>query len=165
MTATTPDVQTTSPKRKRKFDGWGLAGWVFLVALLIFSVVQMLWMFLTSIKTQFAALQYPPQWFPREPTLENYRNLLSPYSDVGPEFLRYMVNSVWVSTATTLVGVIVAVPAAYAFSRFRFPGRGFLFYSVLLRNMFPAVIFLMPLLVSMVGIVFAIYKQRKTRRK
>ena len=52
---------------------------------------------------------------------------LSPYSDVGPEFLRYMANSVWVSTATTLVGVVVAVPAAYAFSRFRFPGRGFSF--------------------------------------
>lgn len=60
-----------------------------------------------------------------------------------------MANSAWVSTATTIVGVIVAVPAAYAFSRFRFPGRTGLFYSVLLRNMFPAVIFLMPLFIVM----------------
>lgn len=150
MAATTPDVPASKPKhKKKKFDAWSLGGWIFLVALLIFTAVPMLWMFLTSIKTQFAALQYPPQWLPREPTLVNYRNLLSPYSDVGPEFLRYMANSVWVSTATTLVGVVVAVPAAYAFSRFRFPGRGFLFYSVLLRNMFPAVIFLMPLFIVM----------------
>src|SRR6476660_5051715 len=60
-----------------------------------------------------------------------------------------MVNSLWVSFATTVLGVIVAVPAAYAFSRFRFPGRNLLFYSVLLRNMFPAVVFLMPLFIMM----------------
>jgi multiple sugar transport system permease protein len=45
--------------------------------------------------------------------------------------------------------VAVAVPAAYAFSRFRFPGRNLLFYGVLLRNMFPAVVFLMPLFIMM----------------
>jgi multiple sugar transport system permease protein len=45
--------------------------------------------------------------------------------------------------------VAVAVPAAYAFSRFRFPGRTFLFFAVLLRNMFPAVVFLMPLFILM----------------
>ena len=60
-----------------------------------------------------------------------------------------MLNSIWVSTATTVLGVAVAVPAAYAFSRFRFPGRQALFYSVLLRNMFPAVVFLMPLFIMM----------------
>ena len=43
----------------------------------------------------------------------------------------------------------VAVPAGYAFSRFRFPGRMALFYAVLLRNMFPAVVFLMPLFILM----------------
>ena len=48
-----------------------------------------------------------------------------------------------------MLGVAVAVPAAYAFSRFRFPGRQFLFFSVLLRNMFPAVVFLMPLFIMM----------------
>ena len=58
-------------------------------------------------------------------------------------------NSLVVSTLTTILAVLVAVPAAYAFSRFRFPGRRFLFFSVLLRNMFPAVIFLVPLFILM----------------
>ena len=74
---------------------------------------------------------------------------LSPNSDVGREFLRFFWNSFYVSLATTILGVVVAVPAAYAFSRFRFPGRTFLFFSVLLRNMFPAVVFLMPLFLLM----------------
>ncbi len=130
-------------------DWWRWAGRVFLTFLVLFTAVPMVWMFLTSIKTQFAAMQYPPQWWPVEPTLQNYTKLLNPANPVGHDFLRYMWNSFFVSTATTILGVIVAVPAAYAFSRFRFPGRTFLFFAVLLRNMFPAVVFLMPLFILM----------------
>ena len=128
---------------------WQIAGNTLLVALTLFAVLPMVWMLLTSVKTQFAALQYPPQYLPQEPTMEQYARLLSPTSDLGAEFLRYLFNSIWVSLATTVLGIVVAVPAAYAFSRFRFPGRNLLFYSVLLRNMFPAVVFLMPLFILM----------------
>jgi multiple sugar transport system permease protein len=133
----------------RRIDGWRVGGWVFLTLLLLFATLPMAWMLLTSVKTQFAASQYPPEWWPHNPTLENYTRLLSPRSDVGQEFLTYLLNSIWVSTATTVLGVIIAVPAAYAFSRFRFPGRELLFYSVLVRNMFPGVVFLIPLFIMM----------------
>ena len=138
---------TERPRQRR--DPWRVAGNVLLTLLALFSLLPMVWMFLTSIKTQFAALQYPPQWIPKEPTAQNYRMLLSPTNEVGREFLLYMFNSFWVSLATTTIGLMVAVPAAYAFSRFRFPGRNMLFYAVLLRNMFPAVVFLMPLFIMM----------------
>jgi multiple sugar transport system permease protein len=133
----------------RHGDPWRRAGAVFLAVLIVFALLPMAWMLLTSIKTQFAALQFPPEWIPHNPTLTNYIALLSPQSDVGREFLRYLINSLWVSFASTVLGVTVAVPAAYAFSRFRFPGRNLLFYGVLLRNMFPAVVFLMPLFIMM----------------
>jgi multiple sugar transport system permease protein len=136
-------------RHRRPVDWWRWAGRLFLLLILIFTCVPMLWMLLTSVKTQFAAMQYPPQWWPAEPTLENYTKLLNPANPVGNDFLRYMWNSFYVSVATTILGVGVAVPAAYAFSRFRFPGRTFLFFAVLLRNMFPAVVFLMPLFILM----------------
>jgi multiple sugar transport system permease protein len=132
-----------------RIDGWRAGGWIFLFLLLMFAVAPMAWMLLTSIKTQFAALQYPPEWWPRSPTLQNYTRLLSPTSDVGQEFLTYLLNSFLVSSTTTVLAVIVAVPAAYAFSRFQFPGRQTLFYAVLVRNMFPGVVFLIPLFVMM----------------
>jgi multiple sugar transport system permease protein len=128
---------------------WGVTGWLYLVVLVLFATVPMAWMLLTSIKSQFVALQYPPVWIPSTITFEQYYRLLSPTGDVGGQFLRYMWNSIWVSTATTVIGVAIAVPAAYAFSRFRFPGRKLLFFSVLFRNMFPAVVFLMPLFIMM----------------
>ena len=137
------------PKPRKPIDWWRWAGRFFLAFLLIFTMVPMVWMVLTSIKSQFAAMQYPPQWWPAEPTLANYRKLLDPTNPVGQDFLRYFWNSLYVSVATTILGVAVAVPAAYAFSRFRFPGRNFLFFAVLLRNMFPAVVFLMPLFLLM----------------
>jgi multiple sugar transport system permease protein len=130
-------------------DGWTWAKWIFLAFLTVFSLLPMVWMLLTSVKSQFAAMQYPPEWIPRNPTLQHYADLLSPNATMGREFLGYLFNSLWVSFATTVLGVIVAVPAAYAFSRFRFPGRNALFYAVLLRNMFPAVVFLMPLFIMM----------------
>ena len=143
-------VLTASPARIRKpIDWWRWGGRVFLTLLLLFTVLPMVWMLLTSVKTQFAAMQYPPQWWPAEPTLQNYIKLLDPTNKVGHEFLLYFWNSLYVSTLTTVLGVVVAVPAAYAFSRFRVPGRTFLFFSVLLRNMFPAVVFLMPLFLLM----------------
>lgn len=133
----------------KRVTRWHVMGWVFLVLLLIFAVAPMIWMLITSFKSQFAALKYPPEFIPQNPNLEQYERLLSPKNDVGRQFLRYMLNSIYVSTATTIFGVAVAVPAAYAFARFRFPGRQALFFSVLFRNMFPAVVFLMPLFIMM----------------
>ena len=135
--------------KTRRIDGWSVTGWVFLILLVLYAILPMVWMLITSVKSQFAAIQYPPEWIPGNPTLEQYRRLLSPSNEVGAQFLRYMLNSIYVSTLTTVFGVAVAVPAAYAFSRFKFPGRNALFFSVLFRNMFPAVVFLMPLFIMM----------------
>jgi multiple sugar transport system permease protein len=142
-------ITAERPVARRQVDGWRWGGRIFLLLLLIFTGLPMAWMVLTSIKTQFAAMQYPPQWWPAEPTLQNYTKLLDPSNSVGQQFLRYFWNSFYVSLLTTVLAVVVAVPAAYAFSRFRFPGRTFLFFAVLLRNMFPAVIFLVPLFILM----------------
>ncbi len=96
-------------RRGRAIRRWTAGGWLFLVAITLFACLPMLWMLVTSLKTQFAALQYPPEWIPSEPTLEEYRRLLSPENEVGREFLIYLWNSVLVSAATTVLGVVVAV--------------------------------------------------------
>jgi multiple sugar transport system permease protein len=122
---------------------------VWLVVLLAFALIPMVWMLSTSLKGQFAALAQPPEWIPSHPTLEQYQTLLSPTGTVGPVFLRYFLNSMIVSLTTTGLGVLIAIPAAYAFSRFQFPGRDVLFFAVLVRNMFPVVVFLIPLFILM----------------
>ncbi len=155
MSATTVRYPKKRRNWRKSLRPETLLGWVFLFFMLLYALVPMAWMLSTSLKSQFAALQQPPVWIPRDPTLEQYRLLLSPYSDVGQDFLRYMRNSLWVSLATTVLGVLVAVPAAYAFSRFNFPGKNTLFFAILVRNLFPLVVFLIPLFIMMqrVGLV------------
>ncbi|MFT4038658.1 MAG: carbohydrate ABC transporter permease [Thermomicrobiales bacterium] len=131
------------------FNILGLGRWLFLLFLLAFTALPMLWMVSTSLKSEFAAIQQPPVWIPREPTINQYTTLLSPNSPTGQQFLGFIRNSIIVSSATTVLGLIVAVPAAYAFARFNFPGRDALFFSVLIRNMFPVVVFLIPLFILM----------------
>lgn len=142
-------MSRTSANLSKRIDGWRWSGRILILIMLFYTALPMAWMLLTSIKSSFAAMAFPPEWWPSEPTLASYRNLLDPQNSVGKDFLHFLWNSVVVSSLTTILSVMIAVPAAYAFSRFSFPGRNFLFFSVLLRNMFPAVIFLVPLFILM----------------
>ena len=81
-------------------------------------------MLLTSIKTQFAAAAISAGVVAAQSnTARTTPACCRPRAMSARNSSRYLLNSVWVSSATTVLGVIVAVPAAYAFSRFRFPGR------------------------------------------
>lgn len=62
-----------------------------------------------------------------------------------PLLPRYFLNGLIISFAVTLISVILASPAGYSLSRFRFPGRRFLLLVILAINMFSPVILLVPL--------------------
>jgi arabinogalactan oligomer/maltooligosaccharide transport system permease protein len=81
---------------------------------------------------------------PAEPTLDNFRYLF-----FERPFARWLLNSVMVSLATTLLGVFLASTAAYAFSRFRFPGRTAALLSFLVTQMFPGILMMIPLYLIM----------------
>jgi arabinogalactan oligomer/maltooligosaccharide transport system permease protein len=65
-------------------------------------------------------------------------------------FARWIANSVGIAAATTVVGVFLACTAAYAFSRFRFPGRRTGMMSFLVSQMFPGTLMLIPLYIIIV---------------
>jgi arabinogalactan oligomer/maltooligosaccharide transport system permease protein len=79
---------------------------------------------------------------PSDLTLVHFREVIG-----GPFFARQAANSLLVAAATTVVGVVLACTAAYAFSRFRFPGRrgGLLVFLVV--QMFPATLLTIPIYV------------------
>ena len=77
--------------------------------------------------------------FADEFTLEHFEKLLG-----GEQFWIWLKNSLIVSLGTTLAGLALAIPAAYAFSRFKFAGREQSMFSFLLVQMFPGIIILVP---------------------
>lgn len=115
-----------------------------ILAVVAFALAPYAWMVLTSIKPDAEIVARPLQYLPRSVTLEHYETLLARTS-----FARNLLNSLVVATGAVVVGLGVSVPAAYAFSRFRFAGRGYLMTQFLVINMFPIVLLIIPLFVLM----------------
>lgn len=86
-------------------------------------------------------------FIPADATLGNYRVLLT-----ETPFLRWLFNSLLVSAVVTFTGVALASTAGYALSRFRFRGRGALLGSLLVTQMFPATMLLLPLFVVLISL-------------
>lgn len=118
----------------RKLLLWLAAG--VLVSVWVFPV---LWGLLTSFKTERDVLAYPPK-FIFEPTLANYREVLFGTSSILPNLWSSMV----VATASTVLTMLIAVPAAYALARLRFPGKKSSGFYVLATQMLPPVGLIIP---------------------
>jgi arabinogalactan oligomer/maltooligosaccharide transport system permease protein len=87
-----------------------------------------------------AVTPWPAQW--------STSNFVSVFRD--QPFASWMLNSAVVAALTTIVGVALACTAAYAFSRFRFPGQRFGMMSFLVSQMFPGTLMLIPLFIIVV---------------
>jgi ABC-type glycerol-3-phosphate transport system permease component len=118
----------------RRLLMWLGAG--LLLAVWAFPVV---WGLLTSFKTERDVLAYPPVWL-FTPTLDNYREVMFGTSSILPN----LWSSVVVSTASTLLTMLFAVPAAYAIARLRYPGKKASGFYVLATQMLPPVGLIIP---------------------
>jgi len=111
------------------------------VAGLLLSVwaFPVLWALLTSFKSERDVLAYPPVWW-FEPTLEHYREVLFGASSILPN----LWSSVVVASVTTVGTMLLALPAAYAVARLRYPGRRASGFYVLATQMLPPVGLVIP---------------------
>jgi multiple sugar transport system permease protein len=114
------------------------------LAIVLFAIAPYVWMALTSLKTEADIAASPVRYLPTVLTLEHYRTLLARTSFAGN-----MGNSLVIALGAVALGLAVSIPAAYAFSRFRFPGRKALMTQFLVINMFPIVLIIIPLFVLM----------------
>lgn len=119
---------------------------VVVVVLTAFTLIP-LWVMISSSFKPLAEVQGRFTWFPETFTLQ-------PYADIWRTvpLAKYFLNSLVVCTASTLVSLVVAVFAAYAVSRWRFRGRQLFSITVLSTQMFPGVLFLLPLFLIYVNI-------------
>jgi arabinogalactan oligomer / maltooligosaccharide transport system permease protein len=126
---------------------------VFLVMFSIVAIYPVLWVFTVAFSGQqnLAFVELPPDpgffdrfraimpW-PSNFSLQNFTDVLT-----QQPFLRWMLNSAIVAGLTTVLGVFLACTAAYAFSRFNFPGRRAGMMSFLVSQMFPGTLLLVPI--------------------
>lgn len=119
---------------------------IFLTVLTAFTLAPVYVMISSSLKP-LRDVQGSFRWIPSGFTIR-------PYIDIWHTvpLAKYFVNSVIVSVSATVASVAVAIFAAYAVSRYRFKGRKFFTVTVLSTQMFPGILFLLPLFLIFVNI-------------
>jgi multiple sugar transport system permease protein len=137
--------------RERRSWRWVRGGGLLVAALLlvVWTVLPFFWILITSLKEPRDMLSVPPTLVFR-PTAENYEAIFigrqrGLYASARPDFPRFFVNSVIISSGAVMLSVVAGVLAAYALARYTFPlkeGLAFLFLSF---RFAPFITFLIPL--------------------
>ena len=115
-----------------------------MAAIVLFAIGPYLWMLLTSLRVESTLFAPNRTLWPAELTPANYLRLFTRTS-----FAVNLLHSVVVALGTVVVGLALSITAAYAFSRYRFAGRRALMLTFLLINMFPLILLIIPLFITM----------------
>ena len=115
-----------------------------LVLLALVALAPLLWMLSVSFMPAGAASHFPPPLLPSRFTLDNYREL---FERIG--IGHYLVNSVIVACAITVLSLLVNTMAGYAFAKLQFRGRERIFAVLLAALVIPAQVTMLPLFLMM----------------
>lgn len=123
-----------------------------MLAFLAFALIPFLWMLTASLEPQTSLYREHLSLLPDPLSLANYTALFNADPVAGTDFPRYFGNSLIVVCCTVVLSLLISVPAAYGFSRYRFMGKNAILYGILLQSIFPLVNFLIPLYILMQSI-------------
>ena len=114
--------------------------YLFLAAFVVIIMAPLYYTFLSAFQPRDDMFTIPLKYWPRHPTLEHFIRVFNtvPYA-------RYTLNTTILSLGSTVVVLIIALPAAYAFARIDFPGSNLLLMGLLASGMLPGVATLIPL--------------------
>lgn len=127
-----------------------------MVFMVVFAVLApFVWMFISSISPQTELSAKPPHWIPEQSTLARYRAIFLRTAEIGSlpagaeKFLLGLINSLLISSITTLVCVIAGSMAAYALARMAVPGQSQFLFGILGSQMLPVIVIIIPLNIMM----------------
>ncbi|MCQ0987893.1 carbohydrate ABC transporter permease [Jiella marina] len=122
---------------------------VLITLALVFFLFPIFWILLMSFQTNAQILRIPPSLF-FEPTLINYTSLITGELQTAAgslklEFMHNLWNSVILSTGSVLISLLLGVPAAYAFARYKFRFSEDIAFTLLSFKFAPPLLVLLPL--------------------
>lgn len=122
--------------RKKLREGLGLTALNLLFILICFvTLIPILYALSVSLNASNSLLSSEFSFIPKNFTLDNYLAVFT-----GEDILTWLKNSIFLAGATVALSLLVAIPAAYCFSRRRFPGRRLILRWLVLLNSFPAIL-------------------------
>jgi multiple sugar transport system permease protein len=139
-TFTTPraSARTSGAHRVRAGRNLTIAIGAGLAVGALVTAFPFIWMLSASFKPQSESIDYPPTLLPQAPTFDNYLRLFTEL-----DFSRYLLNTIIVVLIGG-VGVVLMAMAGYAFAKFEFRGRRWMFFVVLATMMIPVQVTMIP---------------------
>lgn len=122
--------------KKQIREGIGLTALnIFFIVLCFVTLIPILYALTVSLSGQNSLLSSDFSFIPKDFTLDNYKEVI-----FGEDILTWFKNTVFLAATTVSLSLLIAVPAAYCFSRRRFPGRKTILKCLVLLNSFPAIL-------------------------
>lgn len=114
-------------------------------AFLVWTLFPVYWLVTATMKTRQILLSFPPHWVPHTFRFSNFAELFA----ARPEFTQYIINSIIVTSVTTVIATIIGAAAAYAFTTFDYPYNldFHLPFYILSTRFMPPIVTIIPLFV------------------
>ena len=132
-------AQLNKPRRDAKYWGGAIAGILGIAFIIIYCILPFYWMIVSSLRQPTDGRS--TEFLPNPASLENYVAVFAPQNQFGTAIL----NSVIVSTTTTLLTLVFGILAAYALARLRFAAKGIVLSIIIACSMFPGITLVIPL--------------------
>jgi len=114
--------------------------YIVLIVFAIGMIVPFIWMVLSTFKSQKELMVFPPKFFPENPTLDNYKQVLT-----NVPFANYYLNSILVTLISVVLVLITSSMAGFAFAKYEFKGKNVIFKTLLSAMMIPFPVTIIPL--------------------
>src|SRR4051812_6832023 len=108
--------------------------WLLIAAIFVYAIFPFYWAIRSAFTPESELFRTPVDYFPKHPTLANFRGALSEST-----FQHALINSTIVAGSVTLISLAIGSLAAYALGRFRFRGRSAVLYLMLSMTIFPQI--------------------------
>ena len=134
-------VQSRKGRRMaNRSRGGDVVNFLFLFAVVVFMALPLVYVIVNAFKPLDEIFMFPPRFFVRNPTMNNFSELYIVLADSWVPFSRYVFNTLFITATGTLFHVLFASMAAFALCKIDLPGKNLLFFIVVNSLMFtPAV--------------------------
>lgn len=129
--------------RKQRKQVRTVIAYVFVIFMTLIAVLPFVYVILTALKTQ-EQIYDPNQIIPTYVTFENFRHVI-----FESNFVRYFLNSIFITVVTMIICMILSVMAAYGLTRYRIFGAEKIKMAVLMTRMFPGILLCIPYYIIM----------------
>ncbi len=132
-------AKLNKPRRDNRYWAGAIAGVAGIVFIIVYCILPFYWMLVSSLRLPSDGRS--TEFLPNPASFENYVAVFAPQNLFGTALL----NSIIVSTTTTLLTLIFGILAAYALARLRFAAKGIVLSIIIACSMFPGITLVIPL--------------------